>query len=86
MRSFTIDTANAQLTAYIPALGVRAPILSLDLSGVQVSPGTVYTKVGPVPARLTDVAAGALNQTLGTSLFSGGLLIGTANVYARFAQ
>lgn len=86
VRSFTIDTANAQLTAYIPALGVRAPILSLDLSGVQVSPGTVYTKVGPVPARLTDVAAGALNQTLGTSLFSGGLLIGTANVYARFAQ
>ena len=86
VKSFTIDTVNSQLTAWIPALGVRAPILDLDLSGFSVTQGSVYTKVGPVPATLTDVAAGALNAKLGTSLFSGGLAIGTANVYARFAQ
>ena len=86
VRSFTIDTNTAQLTAWIPALGVRAPILDLDLSGVQVTPGKVYTKVGPVPAKLTAVAAGALNSSLGTSLFQAGIPLGTANVYARFAK
>lgn len=86
VRSFTIDTTSAQLTAWIPALGVRAPILDLDLSGIKVTPGTIYTKVGPVPAKLTAVAAGALNQALGTSLFSAGLPLGTAYVNARFAN
>lgn len=86
VRSFTIDTRAGQLTAWIPALGVRAPILDLDLSGVKVTPGAVYTKVGPVPAKLTAVAAGALNTSLGTSVFAGGTPLGTAVVYARFAQ
>lgn len=87
VRNFTIDTANAQLTAEIPALGgARAPILDLDLSGVQVTPGKRYTKVGPVPATLTAAAAGALNQYLGVSFFAEGIPVGTANVYARFAM
>jgi hypothetical protein len=85
-RDFTIDTVNAQLTAYLPVLDVRAPILKLDLSSVQVTQGSIYTKVGPVPAALTDVAATVLNDKLSTSLFVGGLPIGTANVYARFAK
>lgn len=87
IRSFTIDTANAQLTAAIPALGgARAPILDLDLSGVEVKPGKRYTKVGPVPATLTATAAGALNQYLGVSFLAEGIPLGTAYVYARFAQ
>jgi hypothetical protein len=86
VRDFTIDTVNAQLTAFLPALGVRAPILSLDLSGVKVTPGSTYTKVGPVPAALTYVAASVLNDKLDTSLFAGGLPIGTADVYARFVK
>jgi len=86
IRDFTIDTVNAQLTAYLPSLGVRAPILKLDLSGVRVTAGSVYTKVGPVPAALTEIAASVLNDKLSTSLFAGGLPIGTANVYARFAK
>jgi len=83
---FTIDTVNRQLTAYVPALDVRVPILNLDLSRVQVKPGTPYTKVGPVGARLTDTAAGALNASLGTTIFTPGLKLGTATVTARFAQ
>jgi hypothetical protein len=86
VRDFTIDTVNRQLTAYVPALDVRAPILDLDLSGYKVTPGSVYTKVGPVPAALTGIAASVLNDKLSTSLFAPGLLIGTANVYARFAK
>lgn len=86
VKRFTIDTNAGQLTAYIPALGARAAILDLDLSGVQVSAGKVYTKVGPVPAKLTPAAAGALNASLGTTLFTPGLALGTAYVYARFAN
>jgi len=84
VRSFTIDTVKKQLTAWVPAAKTRAPILDLNLDNVEVTPGKIYTKVGPVPATLTDVAAGVLNAQLGTTLFSGGLPLGTANVYARF--
>jgi hypothetical protein len=86
VKSFTIDTVDKQLTAWIPALGVRAPILDLDLSGVSVKPGDRYTVVGPVPATLTPIAATVLNDKLKTDLFAGGLAIGTANVFARFAN
>ena len=87
IKNFTIDTVNKQLTAEIPALGgARAPILNLDLSKVEVSQGSTYTKVGPVPATLTATAAGALNQYLGVSFFAEGIPIGTAYVYARFAM
>jgi len=87
IKNFTIDINTAQLTAEIPALGgARAPILDLDLSGVQVKPGSIYTKVGPVPATLTEVAAGALNTYLGVGFFAKDLPIGTAYVYARFAK
>lgn len=83
---FTIDTVNNQLTAYVPALDVRVPILNLDRSQAQVKPGAPYTKVGPVGATLTDTAAGALNASLGTTIFKPGLKLGTANITARFAQ
>jgi len=86
VRDFTIDTVKQELTAYLPALKVRAPILKLDTSGATVTPGSIYTKVGPVPARLTGIAASVLNDKLSTDLFAEGLLIGTANVFARFAK
>lgn len=87
VKSFTIDTVNAQLTAEIPALGgARAPILDLDLEQYEVTAGKRYTKVGPVPATLTAEAAGALNQYLGVSFFAEGIPVGMANVYARFAM
>jgi hypothetical protein len=38
-----------------------------------------------VKATLTDAAAGALNATLGTTIFAPGLTLGTANVRARVA-
>ena len=50
------------------------------------APGRIYTKVGPVPARLTDAAAGALDQYLGASFGAVGIPPGTAYVYARFAR
>jgi len=87
VKNFTIDTVNWQLTAEIPALGgARAPILDLDKSQLKVTQGRIYTKVGPVPAKLTATAAGALNQYLGVSFFAEGIPVGTAYVNARFAQ
>lgn len=86
VRDFIIDTGKQELTAFVPALNTRAPILSLGLVGAPITPGSIYTKVGPVPARLTGIAASALNDKLSTDIFAEGLLIGTANVYARFAK
>ncbi len=87
VRDFIIDTVNQVLTAKVPALNnARVPILSLELTGAPVNQGPIYLKVGPVPASLTAGAATALNDALDTKIFSGGLLIGTANVYARFAK
>jgi hypothetical protein len=88
VRDFIIDTGKQELTAFVPALNTRAPILSLGLVGAPITPGSIYTKVGPVPARLTGIAATVLNDKLSptNNLFTEGLLIGTANVYARFAK
>ncbi len=82
----SIDTGKQELTAFVPALNTRAPILSLGLVGAPITPGSIYTKVGPVPARLTGIAASVLNDKLSTDIFAEGLLIGTANVFARFAK
>jgi len=86
VRDFIIDTGKQELTAFVPALNTRAPILSLGLVGAPITPGSIYTKVGPVPARLTGIAASVLNDKLSTDIFAEGLLIGTANVFARFAK
>jgi hypothetical protein len=86
VRSFTIDTVNSQLTAWIPALNARVAILDLDLSTAGVSQGSIYTRVGPVKASLNETAANALNGTLGTSVFKPGQTLGNATVFARFAQ
>lgn len=53
---------------------------------MQVKPGSISTKVGPLPATLTDVAAGALDQNLGVSFFAEGIPVGTAYVFARFPK
>jgi hypothetical protein len=76
---FVIDTRAAQLTALLErSRGTRTSILDLNLSGVTVTPGPSGVVVGNVTASLTSGAASALNAALGTSVFSAGLTIGTA--------
>jgi hypothetical protein len=80
--NFVIDTTKSQLWGTVG--GGSVPLLDLDLSGYTVTAGSVYTVIAPVPAKLTPEAAGALNATLGTTIFTPGLSFGTAKVSARF--
>ena len=76
--NFIIDLSAGNLTGTVNGTATRVPVFTLDLSkaGISVKGSTVtFTNVGLV---LTDTAAGALNQTLGTSLFAGGLRFGSA--------
>jgi hypothetical protein len=69
----------AVLTAYVPALNVRVPIFDLSLAyAITNSYGRGIT-VRDIAVTLDPVAAGALDATLGTTLFTGGLPIGTAS-------
>src|SRR3954454_10421128 len=76
---FVIDTRAAQLTALVEqGRGTRTAILDLNVAGATVTPGPTGVVVGHVAASLTSGAASALNGALGTSVFSAGLTIGTA--------
>ena len=79
---FVINLDTGYLTARVAEAGVRIPLLRLGAvtGGVNASPGVLLLK--DVNVRLTSTAAGALNQTFNTDLFSGGLLIGQATVIA----
>ena len=61
---------------------MRIPLLRRGAvtGGAKAAPGIVVLK--DVNVRLTGTAADALNQTFNTDLFSGGRLIGQANVIA----
>ena len=83
VKGFVIDLDTGYLTAKVAGTGVRIPLLRLGAvtGGVKAAPGVLVLK--DVNVRLTGTAAGALNQTFNTDLFSGGLLIGQATVIAR---
>jgi Htaa len=80
---FVIDTTTGTLTGRVNRTSTRVPVFTLDLSAATVSANGHQVKVGNIDVRLTAVAAGALNQTLGTSVFTGGLDIGTARTSLR---
>jgi hypothetical protein len=83
VKRFVIDLDTGYLTAKVAGAGVRIPLLRLGAvtGGVKAAPGVLVLK--DVNVRLTGTAAGALNQTFNTDLFSGGLLIGQATIIAR---
>ncbi len=61
----------------------RVSILSLDLSGASIDIMDTNVTVSGVEASLTADAAAALNAAFSTSLFTEGLVIGTATVAAE---
>jgi hypothetical protein len=63
----------------------RVSILDLDLSAAKITKPLPFVRVRNVKATLTQGAADALNATLGTTIFAGGLTLGTAKVTARVA-
>ena len=82
VKRFVIDLDSGFLTAKVAGACVRIPLLRLGAvtGGVQASQGVLVLR--DVNVSLTGTAAGALNQTFDTDLFTGGLLIGQATVIA----
>jgi hypothetical protein len=84
LRRFTIRLDDApDLTAAIGSS--RVSILDLDLSDAKIGASKRRVTVSGVKATLTKAAADALNSAFGTTAFTEGLEIGTANVSARRA-
>jgi hypothetical protein len=76
--NFTIDLSAGDLTGAVNGTTTRVAVFTLDLSGAKIAThgSTVtFTNVGLI---LTPTAAGALNASLGTTLFAGGLRFGSA--------
>ena len=69
-------------TGYVDEAAATVPVLNLNLAKAKVTVGKKHLTVSNVKGRLTGAAAGALNTYYGTSLFKGGLKIGTATVKA----
>ncbi len=67
----------------MPALGVRTTIFNLDLSKASIDASAHRVVVSNVGVTLDAGAAAALNSALGTSVFSGGLPIGSATSSLR---
>lgn len=82
IRDFTINTAKKTLSAYVDEAGARIPVLDLNLAKAKVNATKKHLTVSNVKAKLTSGAAAALNSYYSTSLFQGGLKIGTATVSA----
>src|SRR5215212_7269364 len=82
VKRFVIDLDSGFLTAKVAGACVRIPLLRLGAvtDGVQASQGVLVLR--DVNVSLTGTAAGALNQTFDTDLFTGGLLLGQATVIA----
>ena len=84
VEDFVIDTEDGVLTARVSGTETRIPLLDLDLSDASIDRDDGRVVVSDVRATLTGDAAGALNKTFDTTLFSEGLKIGDATVTAKF--
>jgi hypothetical protein len=76
--NFIIDLNAGQLTGAVNRSATRVPVFDLDLSAASIRVEGDTVVVSNVGLDLTGAAAGALNDTLRTSLFAGGLRFGSA--------
>jgi hypothetical protein len=83
IRDFTINTKKKNLTAWVDQVGARITVLNLKLGHIKVKVTKKHTTVKGVQAVLAKGAAKALNAYYATSLFKGGLKIGTAMVSGK---
>jgi len=83
--SFTISLVQQNLTGIVNGNPKeRAPLFHLNLSHAQVAVGKHSATAANIGVTLTSTAASALNSALGTSLFTAGLALGTAQTAVRF--
>jgi hypothetical protein len=61
----------------------RVPLFHLGLAHAKLKVGPHAVAASRIRLRLTKTAAGALNAAFGTTVFKGGMLIGTAAALLR---
>lgn len=83
IRDFAINTKKASLTAFVDEVGTKVQVLDLNLKNIKVKATKHKVTVSKVKATLNAGAAAALNGYFGTTLFKGGLTVGTAVVAAK---
>jgi hypothetical protein len=82
---FTINVGQRDLTAIVNGNPKeRVPLLSLGLGGAKITASKHAVRISGIVVRLTATAAGALDATFGTTLFTAGLELGTASTLIRF--
>lgn len=83
--AFIISVHQGVLTAEVNANPkVRVPLLRLSLAHATIHAGRHYVRISGIVLTLTKAAAGALDSTFGTTLFTPGLKLGTASTLLRF--
>ncbi|MFF5245443.1 hypothetical protein ACFY3V_14285 [Streptosporangium sp. NPDC000095] len=81
---FVIDLAKGKISGNVnDNPKSRVPVFDLDLSVAKLKVDGSVVHARNIRVKLTSVAAGALNKTLKTHLFSGGQRIGTASTTLR---
>src|SRR3712207_4817190 len=85
VRRFVIDLDRGVLSAEVAGTGQRIALLRLG-APESAKVGAKKIVLRGVDAKLTAQAAKALNETLDTDLFKGGLLIGEATVIAQIGE
>ena len=86
VKNFVIDTSTGVLTAKVVGSRDRIPLLNLDLTNLQAFVFDDSAVLRGVGATLTAEAATALNAAFETDLFTEGLTVGTADVFATLAD
>ena len=82
---FTIDLSHADLTGIVNGNPkARVPLFRLGLSHAKLTAGKHIVTAKRIGLRFTSAAAKALNDALGTKVFSAGLKLGTAGTLLRF--
>lgn len=83
--NFVINIKQKVLTAIVNGNPkVRVPLLSLSLAHAKIAAGKHAVAITGIVARLTKAAAGALDATFGTTLFTPGLELGTTGTLLKF--
>lgn len=82
IRDFTVSTTKKTLTAWVDELGTRVSVLDLHLGKAKVTATSKHLTVSNIRVTLQQGVADALNGYFSTSLFTGGLRIGTVEVRA----
>jgi hypothetical protein len=81
---FRISLTSKRLSAIVSTVGMRVTVAKLNFSHARFSVGLSHVKVRRIGVHLTTAGAEALDNALGTMLFTEGMKIAEARTLVRF--